>query len=457
MSQSPRLKAEDVLTRVRAFLHGNPNLTDVWPMDERAEKAVVGGLFALPKECAAILTTKGVTADYFYDPKCQIVAKAIIELLNSGVAVDFITLTNKLTASKHIEGVGIPFLHELTGDYTGINFNHHLEIVIEKYALRYGAMTGIAIAGRCMERQDDFKTLLTELQRMAVHVAGIGSKASDLQIRDQVAALINKRLQDANPGLEGLSTHIPELDQYTGGIRDGHLVMLAGHGKNKKSSGSGKTTFATDIFRHMIHEHQRPAIMLEMEMNAEDLIYRMVSAWSGIPCKHITQKRVNDDQEKVIADWLAWLASTKAKIEDSGRMTLSQVTMKLRAFKANNPAAKLAVIDYFQLIELPGRKEWSVAQISKEKSNTLKGLARELGMCIIALSQLNKAGDAAEGKVLHEDADSVWIVEHDDDGAFLKLDKNRHGDDRDEDGNQVRIPLQHDRECVRFLPVPKKM
>lgn len=421
-------------------------------MDERAEKAVVGGLYAMPRECAAIMTTKGVTADYFYDPKCQIVAKAIVGLLNEGVAVDFITLSGRLTAQKQIEGIGIPFLHELGNDYTGINFNHHLEIVIEKYALRYGAMTGLAIAGRCMERQDDFKVLLTELQRMAVHVAGIGSKASDAQIRDQVANLINRRALDATPGLEGLSTHIGGLDAHTGGICGGHMVMLAGFGKNKKSSGSGKTTYATDLFRHVLYEHQTPAIMLEMEMNAEDLIYRMTSAWSGIPAKHITQKRLTDEQEKIVADWLSWLASTKAKIEDSGRMTLSQVTMKLRAFKANNPTAKLAVIDYFQLIELPYRKEWSVAQISKEKSNVLKALSRELNMCIVVLSQLNKAGDAAEGKVLHEDADSVLIIEHDDEGAWIKLDKNRHGKDTDDDGNKIRVPVLHDRECVRFLP-----
>src|SRR6185369_15475630 len=103
MSASPRPKTEDLLARVRTFLHGNPQWTDAWPMDERAEKAVVGGLYAMPRECAAIMTTKGVTADYFYDPKCQIVAKAIVEMLNQGIAVDFVTLTAKLTASKHME------------------------------------------------------------------------------------------------------------------------------------------------------------------------------------------------------------------------------------------------------------------------------------------------------------------------------------------------------------------
>lgn len=452
MSQSPRPKHEDILARVRTFLHGNPQWTDAWPMDERAEKAVVGGLFAMPRDCAAIMTTKGVTADYFYDPKCQIVAKAIVELLNQGVAVDFITLTSKLTSAKQMDGIGFPFINELGNDYQGINFNHHLEIVIEKYALRYGAMTALALAGRCMERQDDFKVLLTELQRMAVHIAGIGSRASDAQIRDQVANLINRRALDATPGLEGLSTHIGSLDAHTGGICGGHMVMLAGKAKNKKSSGSGKTTYATDLFRHVLYEHQTPAIMLEMEMSAEDLIYRMISAWSGIPAKHITQKRLNEADETTVANWLAWLSSTKAKIEDSGRMTLAQVTMKLRAFKANNPSAKLAVIDYFQLIEYKGGKEWSVAQISKEKSNTLKALSRELNMCLVVLSQLNSAGDAAEGKVLHEDSDSVLIIEHDDEGAWIKLDKNRHGKDTDDDGEKIRVPVVHDRECVRFLP-----
>lgn len=451
MSHAPRPKTEDILSRVRTFLHGNPQWTDCWPMDERAEKAVVGGLFALPRECAAIMTTKGVTADYFYDPKCQIVAKAIVELLNQGIAVDYVTLTGRLESAKQLEGIGMPFIHELGNDYQGINFNHHLEIVIEKYALRYGAMTSAAIYARCHERQDDFKTLMIELQRMANYIAGIGSKASEAQIRDQVANLINRRALDATPGLEGLSTHIPGLDCHTGGIRGGHMVMLAGKAKNKKSSGSGKTTFATDVFRHVLYEHQTPAIMLEMEMSAEDLIYRMISAWSGIPAKHITQKRLTDDQEKIVADWLTWLAATKAKIEDSGRLTLSQVTMKLRAFKANNPTAKLAVIDYFQLIEYKGGKEWSVAQISKEKSNTLKALSRELNMCLVVLSQLNSAGDAAEGKVLHEDSDSVLIIEHDDEGAWIKLDKNRHGKDTDDDGEKIRVPVTHDRECVRFL------
>lgn len=454
---SPRPKVEDLLSKVRTFLHGNPQWADLWPCDVRAEIAVVSGLYDMPRERAAIMATKGVTGDYFTDARCQIAAKAIIALLNEGIAVDFITLRSRLLASKHLEDIGgETFLHELGAHAAGSNFDYHLGIVIEKYALRYAAQTGIAIAGRATERQDDFKTLLVELQRMAVHVAGIGTKASDATIRDQVTALAQRRSLDNAEGIEGLSTHLPELDQHTGGICGGHLVMLAGFGKTKKSSGSGKTTYATDIFRHVILKHEQPAIMLEMEMSAEDLIYRMISAWSGISAKDIKQKKLSAEDEATIAQWLAWLAGTKAKIDDGGRMTLSQVCMKLRSFRANNPTAKLAVIDYFQLIELPGRKEWSVAQISKEKSNTLKGLARELNMCLVVLSQLNKGGDAAEGKVLHEDADSVLIIEHDDEGSWLKLDKNRHGKDTDEDGQKIRVPVKHDRDCVRFLPVTAK-
>jgi replicative DNA helicase len=451
-----RSLSQSALDKARAFLHGNPQFTDLWPSDERAERGIVSAMMAEPRMISAILTTKGITRDYFFNPALQILAGTIVELLNVGTVPDFITIARRLEDAKQLEGIGgATFLHQLGNDVPHMSATEgYMRILIGKYARRRVIRDCLAYAASAWERQEDDQAFLADAQKVAVGWTAIGCRAEDATIHDQVAKLQEKRLESPATRLAGLSTPFEQLDGYTGGLCAGHLVVISGMGKKGKSRGSGKTTLATDLFRHVLLEHQSPAIFIQMEMFAEAMIYRMVSACAGIPLKHIIQKRLNDDQEKIVSDWLTWIAGTRAKLECNGRKTMAQVASKLRAFKALNPSAKVAIIDYFQLIELPGHREWSIAQISKEKSNQLKALAAELDLCVVVLSQLNKAGDTSEGVTLENDADAVLKIDHEGDTAIV-IEKNRHGEDEFE-GSAPRIQVVHDRECVRFLPYTAK-
>ncbi len=312
----------------------------------------------------------------------------------------------------------------------------------------------IALAARCFEHQADWREILTDLQRTDLHCANIGSKATTVTIRDSVAQYREKRserLASASGGLAGLSTHIPDLDLVTGGLCSPDLIIIGGTRDGGKSNSSGKTCFASDLAREVAFQLQQPALFFSLEMSTPQILERMVSAESAIPLGWIrSSKPLDDAANKSHEETLERIAFSKLQIDDVSN-TMETICAKARAWRAFNPKGGAIFVDYLQLIHAKMRKEQTEENKLSEISGGLKRLAKELNCPVVVLIQVNKGGTARGSAAIENDADIFIVIEHmEDKTTVLRVDKCRNGNNRDTEGEQVRIPVYFDRPRVRF-------
>ncbi len=395
----------------------------VIPHNIEAEQSTLGGMLLSQEAIADVLET--VTGSDFYAPKHEIIFNAIIYLFGRGEPTDVIAVTDYLNKQGNLlKAGGADYLHSLSSFVpTAANAGYYAKIVADKAILRRLIDAGTRIAQSGYESQGEVEDLVNQAQSEVFAVVSqtakddyVGlSESIDFAIRDIEAA------QNRGGDLTGIPTGFTNLDTYTHGLHSGQLVIVAAR------PSVGKSTFALDIARNAAIKHNQATIFFSLEMGRSEIAMRMLSAESGIYLQSMRKGTLTE------GDW-AKLAAVRGKIndaplyiDDSPNMSLVEIRAKCRRL-AQQVQLKMVVIDYIQLMTSSKKVESRQQEVS-EFSRALKLLSKELGVPVVALSQLNRQAEQTKDKrpelsqlresgSLEQDADVVILLHRE--GLFEK-------------------------------------
>ena len=393
------------------------------PNDLNAEMATLGGMLLSQEAVAEVF--EEVRPHDFYAPKHEFIFNAILSLFGKGEPTDVIAVTDELNKTGNLlKAGGADYLHSLASYVpTAASASYYASIVSEKAVLRRLIEAGTRIAQSGYESQGEVSELVNDAQSEIFKVA------SDSAGEDFVA--LNKSIDDAihemelaqNRGgeLTGIATGFTELDQLTHGLHGGQLVILAAR------PAMGKSTLALDIARNAALAKGQSTIFFSLEMGRAEIAMRLLSAESAISLQSMRKGMMAEKDWSKVASTRGRINDAPLYIDDSPNMTLVEIRAKCRRL-AQQTDLKMVVIDYLQLLT-SGKKVESRQQEVSEFSRALKLLAKELGVPVIAISQLNRQTEQSKDKKpelshlresgsLEQDADVVVLLHRE--GVFEK-------------------------------------
>ena len=406
-----------------------PSEQRMLPSDMLAEQCTLGGMLLSQEAIADVFDA--VRGPDFYAPKHEIIYNAILELFNRGEPTDVITVTSQLSKTGElVRAGGADYLHTLTSIVpTAANAAFYADIVQEKATLRRLIEVGTKIAQMGYTAQGEITELVNQAQSDVYAVSKAGAGEDYVPLFDSIDAAVElmESAQKRGGEMVGVPTGFQKLDEMTHGLHPGQLIILAAR------PAVGKSTLALDIARNASIKHNKPVIFFSLEMGRGEIAMRLLSAESRIYLQTMRKGNLSDNDWSRIASVRGEINSAPLYIDDSPNMTLVEIRAKCRRL-AKRVGLEMIVIDYIQLMT-SGKKVESRQQEVSEFSRALKLLAKELGVPVIAISQLNRNSERSENKKpelshlresgsLEQDADVVVLLHRDD---IAKKEEERDG------------------------------
>jgi replicative DNA helicase len=390
------------------------------PQNIEAEQAVLGAIFLEPSSLT--LTSEVLIPEDFYRASHQKIFNAMLKLNDMGKAVDLITVTEDLAAAKNLEEVGgVSYLSELAASVpTAANVEYYARIVEEKSLLRRLIRTATNIAQEGYTREDEVESLLGEAEKNIMEVAqrknsGAFQSIKDVLVRtyDNIEVLTNRK-----GDVTGIPTGFAELDRMTAGFQRNDLIIVAAR------PSVGKTAFALNIAQNVATKTEENVAIFSLEMGAEQLVMRMLCAEGNINAQNLRTGSLTDEDWRKLTMAMGSLSNAGIYIDDTPGIRVGDIRSKCRRLKQEQGLGMI-MIDYLQLIQGNGRSGENRQQEVSEISRSLKALARELEVPVIALSQLSRGveqrqdkrpmmSDIRESGSIEQDADIVAFLYRDD-------------------------------------------
>ena len=396
-------------------------LDRVPPQSVEAEQSVLGAMM-IEKE-AISKVAEMLKPEDFYREAHRLIFKAVLTLFNQNEAVDIITVTEQLRKEDRLEGAGgIAYVTSLANSMpTAANVLYHARIVEEKALLRGLITTATHIAGMGYDANEEVEQILDQAEKMMLAVANRKIKAGFTPIREIVSNAMEKieQLYQSKGGITGLPTGFKDLDKLTSGLQPSDLILVAAR------PSMGKTAFTLNMAQHIALREKKAVAFFSLEMSKEQLVQRMICSEAAIDASKLRIGDLADSDWPKLINACTRLYEAPLFIDDTAGITVTEMRSKARRLK-NEHDLKLIVIDYLQLMQGSGSKggENRQQEIS-EISRSLKALARELHVPIIALSQLSRSvesrqvkkpmlSDLRESGSLEQDADIVAFIYRED-------------------------------------------
>ncbi|HUH12352.1 MAG TPA: replicative DNA helicase, partial [Longimicrobiales bacterium] len=345
--------------------------------------------------------------------------RSMARLFQRGDVVDPVTVSEELKKTDELDGVGgLGYLAELLDAVpTAANIEYHAKIVRERAMLRRlieAASQIIRDAYDTGEKQVD--ELLDEAEHRIFQVAQQQEREGFVWIKKLLYGAFEKieQLQSAKGGITGVPTGFYDLDGKTGGFQKSELIIVAAR------PSMGKTALVVNMGLHAAISHQTPVAIFSLEMSREQLVQRMLCAEGLVDLGRLLRGRLEDDDYVRLAQAAGHLNAAPIWIDDTGGLSLLEMRAKARRLKADVPELGLIVLDYIQLMSGGANSENRQQEVS-EISRGLKALSKELGVPILALSQLSRApeqradhrpqlSDLRESGSIEQDADLVMFL-----------------------------------------------
>ena len=399
------------------------------PQNIEAEQAVLGAML-IDKEAIA-KATELLSADDFYREAHRVIFSAMLELYNKNEAVDMVTVTEILKRDNKLEDIGgIAYITSLANVVlTAANVKYHAEIVAEKSVLRQLVRVSTEIAAMGYEANDDVSTLLDTAESRILEISNRKKKADFTAINDILMDSVQsiESLLQNKGGLTGLPAGFADLDKLTSGLHPSDFIILAAR------PSMGKTALALNIVQNVaLRAHKviggepRSVAFFSLEMSKEQLVNRMLCAEAGIDSQRLRVGEMHDEDWTHLWDACDTMSRAKIYIDDTAGITAMDMRSRARRLKAEH-GLDLIVVDYLQLMQGSGKRNNSGdrQQEVSEISRSLKALARELDVPVLALSQLSRSvesrqikrpmlSDLRESGSLEQDADIVAFLYRED-------------------------------------------
>ena len=399
------------------------------PQNIEAEQAVLGAML-IDKEAIA-KATELLSADDFYREAHRVIFSAMLELYNKNEAVDMVTVTEILKRDNKLEDIGgIAYITSLANVVlTAANVKYHADIVAEKSVLRQLVRVSTEIAAMGYEANDDVGTLLDTAESRILEISNRKKKADFTPINDILMDSVQsiESLLQNKGGLTGIPAGFADLDKLTSGLHPSDFIILAAR------PSMGKTALALNIVQNVaLRAHKaiggepRSVAFFSLEMSKEQLVNRMLCAEAGIDSQRLRVGEMHDEDWTHLWDACDTMSRAKIYIDDTAGITAMEMRSRARRLKAEH-GLDLIVVDYLQLMQGSGKRNNSGdrQQEVSEISRSLKALARELDVPVLALSQLSRSvesrqvkrpmlSDLRESGSLEQDADIVAFLYRED-------------------------------------------
>ena len=434
------------------------------PQDIEMERALLGALLLNQNAMYEVADLIGV--DSFYAGKHRTVFDGMLSLYAKGEPIDVVTLSSKLKERKQLADIGgASFLSELTSAAASPgSARHYAQVVQTKFVLRSLIDAAAKIGELGFEEDRDIEELLDEAQATVFSISQAPMLRSFSPIKDELTEAWERleHLQKHEGTLRGISTGFPQLDNLLAGLQKSDLILLAAR------PSMGKTALALDIARLSATKHKTSVGIFSLEMSSQQLVDRMLAAQAGVNAWRLrTGKIKSEDEFARLQEAMGTLAEAPIYIDDKPSSTVLQMRSVARRLKMEKDL-KLVIVDYLQLITpIYSRAGDSMVQQITEISRSLKAMARELDVPVLALSQLSRAVETRRGRPrlsdlrdsgsLEQDADVVMFIHRDDKMnessdrpgvAEILVEKHRNGP-------TGKIELRFDEEKTTFLSIDK--
>lgn len=422
---------------------GAAGLDRLPPHAPDAERGVLGCIFLSPNECLGLCLQKirgaksggppaapartrtrddwqpSPAAAVFYDLRHQVLFDVLVGMYDAKVPVDLITVAQRLKDGGQLEGIGgLGYLSALPDAVpSAANLEYYLEIVLEKHLLRRMVNTCQTVISRVYGFEGDADELLDEVERDILHISEEREKVEILGMPELIGKAIKnlERRLERQGELDGLPSGFGEFDKMTNGMRPGEMIVIAAR------PSMGKTSLAMNIAEHVAVDKGHAVGVFSLEMTAESLVERMLCSRSEVNLRDIRDGFFAERELPRLTDAAQHLVAAPLHIDDTPGLSILQLRARARRMHQQH-GIKLVVIDYLQLLHSESRKardnrQQEVAEIS----SGIKGLAKELKIPIIVLSQLNreldkdksrkpKLSDLRESGAIEQDADVVGLL-----------------------------------------------
>ncbi|ADI28368.1 replicative DNA helicase [Geobacillus sp. GHH01] len=390
------------------------------PQSIEAEQAVLGAVFLDPT--ALTLASERLIPEDFYRAAHQKIFHAMLRVADKGEPVDLVTVTAELAALEQLEEVGgVSYLSELADSVpTAANVEYYARIVEEKSLLRRLIRTATSIAQDGYTREDEIDVLLDEAERKIMEVSQRKHSGTFKNIKDVLVQTYDniEMLHNRNGDITGIPTGFTELDRMTSGFQRSDLIIVAAR------PSVGKTAFALNIAQNVATKTNENVAIFSLEMSAQQLVMRMLCAEGNINAQNLRTGKLTPEDWGKLTMAMGSLSNAGIYIDDTPSIRVSDIRAKCRRLKQESGLG-MVVIDYLQLIQGSGRNRENRQQEVSEISRSLKALARELEVPVIALSQLSRSveqrqdkrpmmSDLRESGSIEQDADIVAFLYRDD-------------------------------------------
>ncbi|GAB3182854.1 replicative DNA helicase [Nesterenkonia halophila] len=415
------------------------------PQDMVAEQSVLGGMM-LSKDAVADVV-EVLKGHDFYRPAHELIYDAIVDLYGRGEPADVVTISDHLTKRQELQRAGGPaYLHNLAQSVpTAANAAFYGEIVRERAILRRLVEAGTKIAQLGHTADGEVESIVDEAQAEIYNVAENRQSEDYVALSEVLVPTIDEIETNANHdgGLTGIPTGFRDLDDLTHGFHGGQMIIVAAR------PAMGKSTLALDFARAAAVTNGMTAAFFSLEMGRNEIAMRLLSAEAKIQFQDLRKGDIRDDDWDKMSLAVDKLNEVPLFIDDSPNMSLMEIRAKCRRLKQKNNL-KVIVLDYLQLLSSGKRVESRQQEVS-EFSRTLKLLAKELDVPIVALSQLNRGSeqrtdkrpqvsDLRESGSIEQDADMVLLLHREEvydkespraGEADIIVAKNRNGPTKD--------------------------
>jgi replicative DNA helicase len=390
------------------------------PQNMEAEQAVLGAIFLEPS--ALTLASEILIPEDFYRVAHQKIFNVMLDLSDKGKAIDLVTVTENLASSKLIEDVGgVSYLSELAASVpTAANIEYYARIVEEKALLRRLIRTASGIAEDGYMREDEVEALLAEAEKNIMEVAQRKGAGSFHNIKDVLVRTYDniEEMHNRKGDITGLETGFTELDRMTAGFQRNDLIIVGAR------PSVGKTAFALNIAQNVAKKTGENVAIFSLEMGAEQLVMRVLCAEGNIDAQRLRTGSLTEEDWGKLTMAMGSLSNSGIFIDDTPGVRITDIRSKCRRLKQEHGLGMI-MIDYLQLILGSGRAGENRQQEVSEISRSLKQLARELQVPVIALSQLSRGveqrqdkrpmmSDIRESGSIEQDADIVAFLYRDD-------------------------------------------
>lgn len=394
------------------------------PHSVEAEQAVLGGLMLDNQRWDDIADI--LTCHDFYSRPHAVIWNVMVELSEQGLPIDLITLSEKMEIEGTLDSSGgFAYLAELSKNTpSAANIRAYAEIVRERAVVRelVSAANQIADAGYTPQGRDS-SSLLDMAESLIFGITEKRQKADagpqDIgTILDRTVARIETLYQNPHDGVTGLDTGFKDLNKKTAGLQPSDLIIVAAR------PSMGKTTFAMNLVENAAINNDKPALVFSLEMPGDQLLMRSLASLSRVDQTRIRTGQLDDEDWARISGAMGILLENKnIFIDDSSGLTPTELRSRARRIYRDNGGLSMIMIDYLQLMRVPEMKENRTLEIA-EISRSLKALAKELQVPVVALSQLNRSleqrsdkrpvnSDLRESGAIEQDADLIMFLYRD--------------------------------------------